>query len=182
MLLNSLSKSFRIPSHKNLFVYTIFEVRMLVLSTSSGHRYIVVPSFVILRQSGYEFRLSFDKSADLDAQATFASKLGVWLQGIDKVCRRKIIFKGLGYKATLSENRSKLNLKLGFSHALGLVIPTDRVNIKIVKNAITILGHDRTEVGNFARRIHRFRTPDAYKGKGVWYKNERRSLKELRKK
>lgn len=182
MLLNVFPKSTKIPTHRKFFVYILSEITMLVLSTSLGFRYLVVPSFVTLSRNGLDLTFSFAESIDLVVQADFVSKLNIWLRNIDKVCRNKLLFKGLGYKATLSENRSKLNLKLGYSHALGLAIPMDRIRVKVVKNIITVKGHDLTEIGNFARKIRRLRAPDVYKGKGVWYKNERRSLKELRKK
>ena len=182
MLLNTLPKNIQIPTHKELFIYDLSGVKVLVLSTTLGHRYLKIPTFATLSKNDFEFKLSFHKSVDLNVQVNFVSKLKVWLQSIGKVCRNKLLFKGLGYKATLSDSRSKLNLKLGYSHPLALTIPTDRIGVKIVKNTITVKGHDLTEIGNFARKIRRLRAPDAYKGKGVWYKNEHRSLKELRKK
>jgi large subunit ribosomal protein L6 len=105
-----------------------------------------------------------------------------WLRSVDKLCRGKLILKGLGYKANLLLNKSRLNLKLGYSHPIGLNIPTDRIRLKVIKNVITVKGHNLAEIGDFARKIRRFRAPDAYKGKGVWQKNEHKILKELRKK
>jgi large subunit ribosomal protein L6 len=57
-----------------------------------------------------------------------------------------------------------------------------RLNIKVNKNFIIVEGFDAVEVGNFSSKIRRLRVPDIYKGKGVWYKNEIKILKELKKK
>jgi ribosomal protein L6P/L9E len=39
----------------------------------------------------------------------------------------------------------------------------------------------KVKVGNFANKIKSYRLPDSYKGKGIWYKNEVKILKEVKK-
>ena len=153
MLLNTSLQAIKIPMHKEILVYVLSGVKMLVLSTSLGYRYLVIPVFVTLSQSALELKLSFHESTSLNVQASFISKLKVWLLSISKICRNKLLFKGLGYKAALSNCRSKLNLKLGYSHTLSVAIPTDSIKVKVVKNIITVKGHDLTDIGNFARKI-----------------------------
>jgi ribosomal protein L6P/L9E len=49
------------------------------------------------------------------------------------------------------------------------------------KNILTFEGFDPVAVGNFANKVRSLKFPDVYKGKGFWYKNEVRSLKEIKK-
>ena len=42
-------------------------------------------------------------------------------------------------------------------------------------------GFDPVAVGNFATKIKSLKFPDTYKGKGFWYKNEVKVLKEIKK-
>lgn len=182
MLLTPFAINIKIPSHKKIFVNTLSEVRVLVVSTGLGYRYISLPHFVSIFRSLSELKISIPCEIDRDVRTNFATNMEIWLQNVNKLCRTKLLLKGLGYKGNLSENKSVLNLKLGYSHAISLGIPRDKIKVKIVKNVITVKGHDFINTGNFARKIRCLREPDAYKGKGVWYKNENRVFKELKKK
>jgi large subunit ribosomal protein L6 len=105
-----------------------------------------------------------------------------WIKNISRPFSKKLFLKGLGYKTTLSENRTIINLKLGYSHIIPLNIPSDKIQLKQRKNLITLKGCDPSQVGNFAGKIRHLKVPDAYKGKGCWYKNETKILKQLKKK
>lgn len=182
MLLNTFIQNFKIPIHNDLLIFSLSGKKLLVLSTSLGHRYLTLPYFVTLSRNLLELKVKFDCSLNLSVRASTIVQIENWLRNVGKVCRSKLVLKGLGYKANLLLNKSRLNLKLGYSHPIGLNIPTDRIRLKVIKNVITVKGHDLTEIGDFANKIRRFRAPDAYKGKGVWQKNEHKILKELRKK
>jgi len=49
------------------------------------------------------------------------------------------------------------------------------------KDVLTIEGNNATTVGNFANSVRNLKYPDSYKGKGIWYKNEFRTLKPVKK-
>jgi hypothetical protein len=182
MPLNIFTKNFKIPTHNNLLIFNLSGVKILVLSTSLGHKYLTLPYFITLSRNSFGLKITFDHSLNLSTRVNSIVQIENWLRSVDKLCRGKLILKGLGYKANLLLNGSRLNLKLGYSHPIGLDIPTDRIRLKVIKNVITVKGHNLAEIGDFARKIRRFRAPDAYKGKGVWQKNEHKVLKELRKK
>ena len=55
------------------------------------------------------------------------------------------------------------------------------VNVSFNKNLLTVEGTDASKVGNFVKLIRNLKFPDSYKGKGFWYKNEQRVLKEIKK-
>jgi large subunit ribosomal protein L6 len=73
-----------------------------------------------------------------------------------------------------------LILKLGFSHEIKYDIPND-ISILVSKSKGTVLiikGKENYKVQQVAREIRMLRAPDAYKGKGIHYKNENLILKK----
>lgn len=182
MLLDILKKKIGFLAQNDFFVYDLSGVKLLVSSTNLGYRYLTLPVFVALSRNSSGITLFVDDSVETSVRISTELRIEKWLKSVAKFRRNKLTLKGLGYKANLLLGKSLLNLKLGFSHVLALPIPIDRIRVKILKNVITVKGYDLIEIGNFARKIRRLRVPDAYKGKGVWLKNERKILKELRKK
>lgn len=100
--------------------------------------------------------------------------------GVSEGFERKLVLKGVGYRANAAGK--KLNLSLGFSHPVEFLIPE---GIKIetpIQTEIVITGVDKQVVGQVAANIRRFRPPEPYKGKGVRYVDEVVILKETKKK
>jgi ribosomal protein L6P/L9E len=185
MNLNTIAKSIKLLLHKKLNFATINGENFFVLTMlDSRIVYIKIPQFVI----SYEFLELENKlvvealpqnNVNLNDFTEFLSNLG---KDKSKVFRKKLLLKGLGYKATFDENKSLLDLRLGFSHPIILNVPRKTLNVKINKQNLTLESNDLRFVGNFAKKIRQLKLPDVYKGKGVWYKNEIRVLKELKKK
>ena len=102
------------------------------------------------------------------------------LQNYNKKFKKQIIIKGLGLRIRSIPELNVLELKLGFSNLLYISIPR---TIKIFKNKnlISIEGFDPVLVGNFSFLIRSLRCPDSYQGKGLWYKNEIKKLKPVKK-
>ena len=48
----------------------------------------------------------------------------------------------------------------------------DGIEVKVVKNEITVSGIDKEVVGEMAARIRANKKPEPYKGKGIKYKDE----------
>ncbi|KAL1818088.1 hypothetical protein ACET3Z_020662 [Daucus carota] len=87
-------------------------------------------------------------------------------QGFDK----KLQLIGVGYRAVLEGNI--LVLSLGFSHPVRMTVPQG-LKVKVEENTrITVSGYDKSEVGQFAASIRKWRPPEPYKGKGVKYADE----------
>jgi len=105
--------------------------------------------------------------------------LNSFLKEVNKVFVKKLVLKGLGLKVNELTN-TDLQLKLGFSHLVNIPIPQGLI-VKFTKSIITIQGCDLSAVGNFASLIKKKKLPDAYKGKGLWYKNEKLTLKTVKK-
>jgi large subunit ribosomal protein L6 len=78
---------------------------------------------------------------------------------------------GVGYRAT-AQGPNKLELALGFSHAVYVDAP-DGITFEVpVPTRVIIKGIDKELVGQVAANIRKIRKPEPYKGKGVRYLGE----------
>ncbi len=90
--------------------------------------------------------------------------------GVSEGYERKLELVGVGFKAAVKGD--KLELALGFSHPNVLAIPAG-LKVAVEKNTlISVSGHDKGVVGQFAASVRALRPPEPYKGKGVRYQNE----------
>ena len=100
--------------------------------------------------------------------------------GVTAGFEKKLELVGIGYRAQ-AQGKS-LNLTVGFSHPVSYPIP-DGITVQTPSQTeIVISGIDKQAVGQVAAVIRAYRPPDAYKGKGVRYANEKIVLKEAKKK
>ena len=100
------------------------------------------------------------------------------LKNLIKPFRKKLILKGLGLKGSICSRT--IELKLGFSHRVFVDIPNS-MSVVIKKNLIILESNDLILLGNFAYKLKQLKFPNAYKGKGIWYKKETRILKTIKK-
>uniref|UniRef100_A0A803MY50 Large ribosomal subunit protein uL6 alpha-beta domain-containing protein n=2 Tax=Chenopodium quinoa TaxID=63459 RepID=A0A803MY50_CHEQI len=90
--------------------------------------------------------------------------------GVSKGFEKKLQLVGVGYRATVEGK--ELTLNLGFSHPVKMTIP-DELQVKVEENTrVTVIGRDKSVVGQFAASIRSWRPPEPYKGKGVRYVDE----------
>ncbi|QCD94845.1 50S ribosomal protein L6, chloroplastic [Vigna unguiculata] len=90
--------------------------------------------------------------------------------GVSQGFEKKLQLVGVGYRAMVEGNAVVLNL--GFSHPVKMEIPSG-LKVKVEENTrITVSGFDKSEVGQFAASIRKWRPPEPYKGKGVKYADE----------
>lgn len=87
---------------------------------------------------------------------------------------------GVGYGALVSDGF--LRLSLGFSHNVFIAIPAG-LSVE-VKNDVEIIvsSCDRCSASSFAGLIRNFRTPEPYKGKGIFVNGENILRKEGKRK
>ena len=87
---------------------------------------------------------------------------------------KKLELVGVGYRA--SHNGQRLELALGFSHAIVLELPKevtlDTLTEKGKNPIITLSSYDNQLLGMVAAKIRSFRKPEPYKGKGVRFVGE----------
>lgn len=92
------------------------------------------------------------------------------INGVNEGFKKQLEIRGVGYRASLEGKN--LNLSLGFSHPVILEIP-EGITVTVPKNTeITIEGHDKQLVGEFAAKIRSYRKPEPYLGKGIRYVDE----------
>ena len=102
------------------------------------------------------------------------------INGVNNGFSKKLILKGVGYKAKIEKNI--LELSLGYSHPVFYKIPFG-INIEVLNNIeVIIAGICKQKVGQVAADIRSKRLPEAYKGKGIRYSDEIILLKETKKK
>ena len=103
------------------------------------------------------------------------------IQGVSEGFEKAMYMKGVGYKASVKG--SDLVLVAGYSHDVILPIPAGlTVVMGDAPTEFTVKGMDKCLVGQFADKIHKVRKADPYKGKGIFYKNEKIRRKEGKKK
>lgn len=182
MLLHTKEETLDILIDKKVLVYFLSGMRVIVVVTLLSRRYLILPHFVRLVRDNTNFRFLLSFTSDLELKNNFNDNLSLWAKGINGFYRNKLILKGLGFKVGLFKRKSLLVLKLGYSKPIQIAFSAHKFKLKISKNVITVQGQNFSEVGDLTRKISLLRVPDAYKGKGFWYKNELRTLKELKKK
>jgi large subunit ribosomal protein L6 len=78
---------------------------------------------------------------------------------------KKLIIKGVGFRAILEGNL--LDLSLGYSHPVVLTVPAG-ITVTIVEGTkLTVEGADKQVVGELAATIFSYFPAEPYKGKGV---------------
>ena len=109
---------------------------------------------------------------------TVSSHIQNMLAGVNKAFEKKLIIKGVGYRAAATPKNIKLTV--GFSHDVDLEIP-EGIKVEAEKESITVSGIDKEKVGSFAAKIRDVKKPEPYKGKGIRYENENIIRKEGKK-
>lgn len=112
---------------------------------------------------------------------TTRAQINSIVKGVNEGFAKQLELIGVGYKARM-EGDTKLVLSLGFSHDVIFEAPE---GIKITCTSptqISIFGTDKQAVGQVADKIHEYRKPEPYKGKGVRYVGEYVRRKEGKKK
>ncbi len=100
----------------------------------------------------------------------YRSLVANMVKGVTDAFEKKLEIIGVGYKGEMKNNR--LNLQLGYSHAI-VFVPPEGIEIKAEgPTNLTISGISKELVGQVAAKIRSFRPPEPYKGKGIKYSDE----------
>lgn len=139
------------------------------------------PRVKVAQEGGKLTFTPVDASREADAlSGTVRQLVNNMVVGVSKGFERKLTLVGVGYKAAAQGN--KLNLAIGFSHPVEMVMPE---GIKVetpTPTEIVIKGADRQRVGQVAAEVRAVRPPEPYKGKGIRYADETVVIKETKKK
>jgi large subunit ribosomal protein L6 len=102
---------------------------------------------------------------------TFLSLIQQTFRGVLTGYKQQLQLTGIGYKCKIIEN--KLEFKLGFSHLIYKTIPF-YLKVSCPKpNKIVIKGQNKQKIQEFSCLLQNLRFPEPYKGKGIFYKNQK---------
>ena len=111
---------------------------------------------------------------------TMARNIKQAIIGVSTGFSKDMGMKGVGYKAIV---RGKdLVLTAGYSHDVVMPIPDGLTVDVTAATEFSIKGIDKGAVGDFADKIRKVRPPEPYKGKGIFYRDEKIHRKEGKKK
>ena len=116
-----------------------------------------------------EILVELKKGKNTAIWGTYRSLLANMIKGVNEGFEKKLIFEGVGYRASV--DNKKLILNLGYSHPIEMDAP-EGIEFKVEKNTITVSGIDKQLVGEVAANIRAKRKPEPYKGKGIRYEGE----------
>ncbi len=162
--------------------YTIASYHFIIITYLNGDYFLKLPSKtqVIKKKNLFYFISNKFTLRTLLILRSVSLKILNLFKKKNKLFCKKLLLKGLGFRVISIVQNQFLELKIGFSHFVKILIPKD-IKLYNNKNMILIEGEFKDKVGNFANKIKSFRMPDSYKGKGIWYKNEIKVLKEVKK-
>lgn len=174
-MLKQLNKKLLLSNKLKIYFVFIKNINLLVVETPySIKKYIKIPRFSNLTKLGNLLNFKSLK------ENSFNNLLFLWLKKISKPFKKQLILKGLGFKGNIIDN-SILELKLGFSHIINIMLDLKGLKVSMNNNLLIVEGFEPDKVGNFLEKIKKLKRIDNYKGKGFWYKNESRTLKEIKK-
>jgi large subunit ribosomal protein L6 len=161
-----------IKGPKGNIVYT---VHPLVQVTIDGGTILVEGN----KDAGYS-RTGSGSKLRKSITGTARANLANAIHGLTHTFERKLLLVGVGYKA---QGKGKtLGLTLGFSHPVDFVIPEGITIETPIPTEIVVKGMRKDLVALVASKIRAYRPPEAYKGKGIRYSDEKIVLKETKKK
>lgn len=99
------------------------------------------------------------------------------VEGVSNGFSKTLEITGTGYKVDMSGS-NKLKLNLGYSNPIDFDLP-EGISATVEERGTRLIVHgiNKQLVGEIASKIRKLREPDAYKGKGVRYSDERLKLK-----
>ena len=143
-----------------------------------------LPQNDLVKVASKDGKLSFEpanESREANAMSgTMRQLVNNMVLGVTKGFEKKLSLVGVGFKATAQGN--KLNLSVGFSHAVNKDMPAGITVQTPGPTEIVVKGADRQRVGQVAAEIRAIRPPEPYKGKGIRYADEKITIKETKKK
>lgn len=122
------------------------------------------------------FERDGDARASRAAHGLIRANVFAMVKGVTDGFEKKLLIEGTGFRAEVKGKN--LMLTLGYSHPIEFAIPAG-IDIAVEKQVnVSVKGIDKQQVGQVAAVIRAFRKPDAYKGKGIRYADEKLRIKE----
>jgi large subunit ribosomal protein L6 len=115
-----------------------------------------------------------DSKRAKEIQGTIRALINNCVKGVTEGFKKELIYEGVGYRAEIKDQILVLNV--GYSHPVEYSIPSD-IKIDVSEGKIIVEGNDKQRVGQVAAEIRAIKKPDAYKGHGIRYADEKLRLK-----
>lgn len=100
---------------------------------------------------------------------TTAKLIANMIVGVTAGFQKQLELNGVGFRMAVAGR--KLNMALGFSHPVEMIIP-EGLEAKVENNVLTLSGIDKQQVGEFAAVVRKLKKVEPYKGKGFRYVGE----------
>ena len=146
------------------------EKSFFVVDGPLGTTQVHIPDFLIIKEEEGKILVIELKNPDTDVKAHFAMH-GTTVRlvknavlGVTLGFKKTFLFKGLGYKFTLSGQ--KLVMNLGYSTPMSCVLP-DNIKGVALKDRLEINSISKEALGNFKDKLIKIRPWNPYSGKGI---------------
>ena len=133
-----------------------------------------LPFFKVLKNGKFFLKLSMKS----EKVRSFFKIFHKYIYGISFGWFFNLKFKGRGFNIFVYKNLLKFNI--GLSHCIFFLIPFS-IKIKCTKENIYLYSINFNKIYNLAYKIKKLREIDSYKGKGIYYQNQKIILKAIKK-
>lgn len=167
-----MSKIAKIPVLIKEGVNASLENGSLKVAGPKGNLTFKIPNGIKAEVAEGKVVVSQNKKNDMETRSLFGltrAMIANMVEGVSLGFEKKLELSGVGYRAQAQGDT--LTLFVGFSHPV--VIKDENVNFTVAENVITVLGIDKTKVGDVAAKVRSIRPPEPYKGKGIKYQGEK---------
>ena len=117
---------------------------------------------------------SSDEKQERAFHGLYRALINNMVVGVSEGYKKELELVGVGYR--VSNTGNVMELALGFTHPIFMVLPTEiKVETKTERNKnplITLESCDKQLLGAVCAKIRSFRKPEPYKGKGVKFVGE----------
>lgn len=167
----NMSKIGKIPVEIKEGVSVTIEKDKVVTTGPKGTLSFSIPAGIIATvEEGIVRVLPKDKDSDVShLYGLTRAIITNMVKGVSEGFEKKLELSGVGYRAQAVDR--DLTLTVGFSHPVKITAP-DGVTFAVKENVISVLGSDKTLVGDVAAKVRSVRPPEPYKGKGIKYVGE----------
>ena len=115
-----------------------------------------------------------DEKQERSLHGLYRALINNMVVGVSEGYKKELELVGVGYR--VSNTGNVMELALGFTHPIFMVLPTEiKVETKTERNKnplITLESCDKQLLGAVCAKIRSFRKPEPYKGKGVKFVGE----------
>ena len=129
---------------------------------------------VTIEDGNLEVKRPTDQKRHKAMHGLYRALINNMVVGVSEGYEKKMEVVGVGYKA--EANGNMLELSLGFSHPIIMILPPEvKVETESKRGSnplITLTSIDKQLIGQMAAKIRGLRPPEPYKGKGIKFVGE----------